>query len=308
MESTPLSACIASTCAFCQGDNCNGIIYPVNRIQCHHCSDNTNDCRNGLTTEQKVCNNYIAGDACYTTYSSDKTMVYRGCMSDADGGSQFCGQNGDATCTRCLLTGCNSLPAVTSASLSCVHCSATDDDNEWGCGYGYESTDAQQCESRVWLGQTESCYTVRGAEGVSRGCTLDNVEECSASATCEQCTTSACNSKSYDKFKCYQCNSSAAGQGSCAKEAEDIEVTECPGEDQKLVDLGCYLWKKEDDSVERGCVSSLDTATKNVCKDEDSESCEVCIAEGCNNQNAGAAALMAFSTIALLVVAFVVHH
>lgn len=276
-------------------------------MKCHQCSGGSDECLNGLNTELSVCKNYIAGDACYTTYTDDKSTIYRGCMSDADTGSAMCSQNGDTTCTRCLAGGCNFLAAVSSPSLSCVKCFAGDD-NAIGCGYGYQSTDGSKCHSNVWLGQTESCYTVRGSQGISRGCTIDDVNACPDNDTCEKCTSDSCNSKSYNKYKCFQCNSSVAGQGSCAQEAEDLEVTECPGDDQKLAEIGCYLWKKDDDSVERGCLSTLTAAMKNECIDDESETCEYCLGEGCNNQNAGAAALTAVSSIVLLLVAFLVWH
>lgn len=298
------AGCSSTTCSECSDGDCNGLIFPTNRIKCHHCSGAANECVSGQTsaaTQLSVCKNYIAGDACYTTVTTDKSSVYRGCMSDADRGSQLCSQNGDVSCSRCLTTTCNAMPAVSPASLSCVKCSTSSDGN---CGWAYETTNAAKCEKNVWIGEKESCYAAQSTVGVSRGCTLDDLDTCREN--CDSCSTNGCNTKSYNKFKCYQCSSNVAGQESCAKEVEGLLVTECPGDNQKPSELGCYLWKKDDQTVERGCLSQLDASIKNECKDGESAACKFCEGEGCNNQNGGAAALAALSTVALILIAMVV--
>lgn len=163
------------------------------------------------------------------------------------------------------------------------------------------------CTNDVWIGETESCYTLETSSGVSRGCSLDDLDTCSDNS-CEACTSSSCNTKTLNYFKCYQCDSKVSGQESCAEEADGLTATECPGDEQKYSELGCYLLKKDDDSVERGCLSQLGASVKNDCREDDSEAaCQLCLEEGCNNQS-GAASLAAMSTLALLLVAFLVWY
>lgn len=304
-QSSLPATCPSSTCAYCSDGDCNGLIYPSSRLRCQQCIGNAETCMTGQTNVLSICTNYVPGDACYTTITGDKSSVYRGCMSDANEGTQLCTQNGDSSCKRCLLTGCNSVPAVSKSSFTCVKCSAAD---QTGCGWGYEATEAETCESDVWIGETESCYALQTDTGVTRGCTMDDNINCAEnSPTCDTCTTKACNTQAYNKFKCYQCNSKTTGQESCAQKAEGIAVTECPG-DLKASELGCYLWKNEDKSVERGCLSTLNNLMKIECQNDDTAACQLCTEEGCNNQNAGAAALTALSTFAIVLLAFLVWY
>lgn len=249
--------------------------------------------------QRGVCQNYAADDSCYAVLSSDKTTINRGCMSDADESTELCTASGDQ-CLRCMLTACNSVPASSSPALSCVKCEAGDKN----CGWGYQTSEAVPCTTNVWLGENESCYRYQSGESAERGCTLDSPAKCPANdVTCETCTGNGCNRNSYYKHKCFQCDSTIAGQESCAKKVEDLTSTECPGDTQKLTDVGCFLIKEDDGKVTRGCMTSLSDAWRLVCNG-DGEECEYCDSDGCNNQDAGAAAVKALSVIALIAIVF----
>lgn len=226
-------------------------------------------------------------------------------MSDDEVGSKLCAENGDKSCTRCLGYECNSNSVVNGAKLSCVKCTS----EEGACEWGIDKEEATKCTSDVWLGDSETCYSYQTEEGVTRGCSLDATNVCPAETTvCKECVGAGCNSMTYKKFKCYQCDSKKAGEESCADKVEGLSVTECSSDYQTYFDQGCYLLKNEDESVVRGCVSDLSAAWKADCIKGDDEACKVCGDEGCNNQPGGAAALVALSTFALLLIALMVGY
>lgn len=299
------SSCPSNTCISCTEKECNGLVFPFNRLRCNQCVGSTEQCFKSLvedTTQLALCKNYVAGEACYTTITSDRQTAYRGCMSDNDEGSQLCSANGESTCKRCTGFGCNTVAVLSSPSLSCVVCSSAASAD---CAWGYSASEANTCRNDIWLGETESCYRVQSSDGTTqRGCTLDDTNQCPENGVeCEKCSTAGCNTKTYNKHKCYQCDSKVDGQSSCAEEAEDILITECPGDDQKLTDIGCYLLKQADGSVKRGCMTNIDANLIAQCKSEDNDLCEYCAEDGCNDQNAGAAALKALSIILVVAVA-----
>lgn len=304
-ESDLPSSCPSNTCISCTENQCNQLVFPFNRLRCHQCVGTTEQCFGSLTgdsTQLALCKNYEAGEACYTTISSDRKTAYRGCMSDDAPGSLLCTANGDSTCKRCTAFGCNTVAVVNSPSLSCITCASTESD----CAWGYSASEADKCKNDIWIGETESCYRVQSADGAThRGCTMDDTDRCPENGVeCEKCSSAAgCNTKTYNKHKCYQCDSKLAGQSSCAKEAEDILITECPGDEQKYADIGCYLLKQADGSVKRGCMTNIEADLVAQCKSEDNDVCEYCGEDGCNDQNAGAAAIQAMSVILLVAVA-----
>lgn len=82
--------------------------------------------------------------------------MFRGCLADNDDHRTFCdeGNNPDkkGICIKCSGSGCNNIPKVRSASLSCVQCDKSEE-----CGFGHE--EATPCENEVPFGSVEFCYT-----------------------------------------------------------------------------------------------------------------------------------------------------
>ncbi|XP_053692259.1 uncharacterized protein LOC128740719 [Sabethes cyaneus] len=80
----------------CVGAECNGNLYPANRIKCHRCQD----CAEKYP-ESEICPRYVEGDGCFTLSSSNGNDIARGCLSEL---SSSCTE---PNCRPCYGNGCN---------------------------------------------------------------------------------------------------------------------------------------------------------------------------------------------------------
>lgn len=247
-------------------------------------------------TIRRVCDNYVsANDQCYTALDENKN-VHRGCLSDTGAGVTACANN---QCSSCFQSGCNSIAARWTPTLSCITCAPTD----VLCAWGFPPTEAVACTNQVFLGQTESCFQRKMINGNAlRGCSLDQPGNACATgdANCLACEGFGCNRMSYNHHHCYQCRSSS--EESCRNRVEeDLEVEQCPGNEQRKSDQGCYTLVQDDGHVVRGCLRYLDEGLMAECRA--GERCEICNEDGCNHLPAGAMALKAFSAVLLAAIA-----
>lgn len=81
--------------------------------------------------------------------------VYRGCLSDSSDHRLLCDQDQkkNRNCITCEKSGCNDVPKVRRANISCIQCSGSLE-----CAFGFEKDAAVACEGFVRLGSEESCY------------------------------------------------------------------------------------------------------------------------------------------------------
>lgn len=56
-------------------------------------------------------------------------------------------------CIKCAKFGCNDVPKIRPAELSCIQCSGSTE-----CAFGFEKDSATLCKGKVQLGSEESCY------------------------------------------------------------------------------------------------------------------------------------------------------
>lgn len=56
-------------------------------------------------------------------------------------------------CIKCAKFGCNDVPKIRPAELSCIQCSGFAE-----CAFGFETDAATKCKGKVQLGSEESCY------------------------------------------------------------------------------------------------------------------------------------------------------
>lgn len=225
----------------CTGNDCNGAIFPADRLRCHQCAgaECSDQLADGTAT---ACRHYRPDDQCYGYLDANNHMS-RGCLSDTDDRRKQC-DAADALCVRCTTAGCNAEASYREPTLSCVKCAGTA-----ACEWAWDREDAESCRKPVAYGRNETCYTMHSAARTQRGCTNDLLAEtaepvpvpvaaCPEGSKCSWCDGFACNGQNAVWQMCQVCNSSAAGQSVCA-DTDLIGFTEeCPA--TKYAERGCF--------------------------------------------------------------------
>lgn len=162
--------------------------------------------------------------------------MHRGCASDKTDDRTACGAI-NQRCVFCNGSTCNTPPAITQSSLSCIQCSHTD----IGCAWGHASNDALNCSPLVVFPNVETCYTLPHENNtVTRGCSLDSPSLCiEGDQSCRTCTGVGCNIQNVITQSCKVCRSDQSGQERCGAEGFDGFEVEC-GAVVKYENRGCY--------------------------------------------------------------------
>lgn len=130
----------------------------------------------------------------------------------------------------------------------------------------------------------DECFLNVEKDLVTRGCAKEqNIDtpidfnvKCIIGDLCETCSSEDnCNNKLVDGEFCLSCDS--INDSNCRYKANYTMRIQCP---LALKTLGCYLYE-DDDSVKRGCLSSISQFERNVCRNEDSH-CKICFGSDCN--------------------------
>lgn len=93
-------------------------------------------------------------------FSMKENKIYRGCLTDPSEERLLCDQqvpNKTKKCVKCGESGCNDLPKIRKASLSCVHCDKSEE-----CAFGQQKEKAIPCQNDVPFSHQETCYTRYG--------------------------------------------------------------------------------------------------------------------------------------------------
>lgn len=235
----------------CVDDNCNSNIFPANRISCHQCSGP--QCSGDLSSSNTfvdLCRNFDVNDRCFsfvdgecqrkrlrdflTQFFLETREMHRGCASDNTIDQNTCNDI-NQQCVQCSGSACNTPPATTQSSLSCIQCSNTDA----GCAWGHTTNEAINCSPIVVFPNAESCYTLSYLNNsVARGCTLDNPLLCTG-PNCRTCMGVGCNFANVITQSCKVCRSDQSGQERCGSEAFDGLEGQC-GAVVKYENRGCY--------------------------------------------------------------------
>lgn len=93
----------------------------------------------------------------YHLFRFSDNHVYRGCLSDSSDHRLLCDQDQKKNCITCEKSGCNDVPKMRPATLSCIQCSGSAE-----CAFGFEEKSAAPCQGQVRLGSEESCYIYHG--------------------------------------------------------------------------------------------------------------------------------------------------
>ncbi|XP_055308419.1 uncharacterized protein LOC129572481 [Sitodiplosis mosellana] len=308
--------CEPGSCSFCRSNKCNAQIFPEDRLSCLHCEGSI--CVNQTNTidVRYPCSNYVADDECYSVFSYDGNLAYRGCMSDiSSAGRDFCLKN-YAQCDRCNKRACNSEQVRFEEKISCVKCNPDENSN---CNLIEENITAIECAPTT-LGYKNLCYTLQSGRVAHRGCLYEAPEEIfvecdnTYSEVCLTCNQSDCNrtpvvnedlalnpfhyeiSYNEGQFKLVQCDNSSCTKlnpwerfcykcdsninPNCTNELDDTMLGLC---DVNREDLGCYHMITDGSGVIRGCVSDLEGEIKQKCLDND-DSCKTCTDPNCNSR------------------------
>ncbi|KAJ6648787.1 hypothetical protein Bhyg_04018 [Pseudolycoriella hygida] len=260
----------------CADENCNSNIFPPRRIACHQCSGS--QCSGDLSTNAafaSVCRNYDANDRCFAFVDESREMR-RGCESDITEDRSAC-NDANERCVLCNGSNCNTAPAITQSSLSCIKCS----NSNQGCAWGHASTDAISCSPSVVFPNVESCFTYEhGNRTVTRGCSLDDPLCADDAAGCRSCSGNGCNIQNVITQSCKVCRSDQQAQ--CGSEAF-TGLEELCGAIVTYEKRGCYS-KREDGVIIRGCAASLSSNEITECADEGNDQCIYCDVDNCNIQ------------------------
>lgn len=271
--------------AVCQGDSCNTEIFPENRLQCYRCNGEKECDFMPPSTPAALmpCGVFSEFDQCYA-YLAEDNKIYRGCLSDASKYSLLCEQNhpntsatsekGQGICLKCGESGCNDVPRTKPSSISCVHCTKSEE-----CAFGQNEQRVIACKGDIQFGTEESCYThynyskllslitiiVCGnisefvrfischfnlpdneSRWAVRGCTVDLTEMSNLDDSLESvktCSETGCNDRNVLHSYCMLCTSDLKGK--CAEISDpDVHTTQCKGT-YPYEKRGCYTLTKK---------------------------------------------------------------
>ncbi|XP_055309662.1 uncharacterized protein LOC129573299 [Sitodiplosis mosellana] len=269
----------------CTKNKCNTGIFPSNRLQCHRCEGDIEDCdfMSSNSTELDTsspklmpCGILSKFDQCFA-YLAENKKIYRGCLTDISDHRLLCEKDKKGLCLKCGETGCNNVAKIRSPSLSCIHCNKSAE-----CAFGHEKKTATQCKTDVQFGAQESCYIHYSLNGswAERGCTLDKTNNLfEYMERTESCHNSGCNYKNIIYSKCVSCQSGFDG-GCVTIYDNDLDsvIEECQGQ-YSYDKRGCYTMLKNE-TVHRGCIKNLKKGDYEACQNK--ENCELCMENGCN--------------------------
>lgn len=255
--------------SMCSSVLCNdkGII-PTYCIQCD--SENDPNCQGQFTDEWKKgamhqCPFELIPSGCY--HSIEEGNTRRGCVADLDDEKQKLCKSDTDSCKKCIGNACNDR----SSFQKCLF---------------YDNADTKETVSKLCKKYADECFALISDETVQRGCMSDLMEsvrdqngmflsinkENGNLKTCSD--TDNCNDNQIQVENCIICNDGK----DCKNNPNFTMRRECPNSLEKM---GCYLKMKSEKSVERGCMSQLDSKAKEICRKGD-DNCKMCNGDSCN--------------------------
>lgn len=227
-----LCAADPENCTVCANDLCNSapaVPEPEPELECFQCTENDIDCE--LATSQAIkCE---ISDPTATCYYSKLTSgkIQMGCTLDDE---EFCST---VDCHTCSGDKCNEQYFPRSSELLCHQCA-----EEEACPWRQkEAEQPVTCQSKVFYGQTDSCYYFKYENGdVRRGCSLDDAAFC-ADHECKSCEGNYCNSEA-EQQSCFQCTSEQEIFATCGEDVSDLNAMPC-ATDAFYDEAGCYSLK-----------------------------------------------------------------
>lgn len=258
-----------SGCTICQGDRCNNIVYPVDRMSCLTCRNNECNANGTAASMQKFCRLYNRQlQGCITLYDVNDKVNFRGCFSDAAVGTQeVCNDISELLCTKCSNRNCN--VDTKRRGKKCFKCSGLD------CFTPNYPADIVECLSDCYVGVNAAGETVRDCASA-----IANTTSCSANddenSRCVVCSDDLCNAIQFPtqkRLKCHTCDNPS----DCPASETNLKYCERFGDQEKCV----TAFSPDNKVIERGCQSSI--KNKLYCS-QNYKNCFECKGDGCNNQ------------------------
>lgn len=259
------TACTGTNCSTCQGERCNNVIFPSDRISCLACRNS--DCK-ATETPTNVCRLYNSQrQACITLYDTDSEVFYRGCYADAAAGTkEVCDDPSQLLCSKCSSSNCNQ--DSLRRGKKCYKCQGLE------CFQPTHPSDVVDCLSNCYMGVNQNGESVRGCSSA-----FTNTTSCGADDNgvnrCSICSDDLCNGIQFplqNRLQCHTCND----DDGCEADDDNVEYCERFGEQER-----CFtVFSKSKQVVERGCSSGLQRQT--YCS-QNYANCLQCSSSGCNN-------------------------
>lgn len=243
----------------CVGDGCNSRPKFPSCLTCKASGHKTNCALHVQNLKPKVCGNYL--DTCFV--ASDEGSVFeRGCLSEAI--TDLTGKCGpdDRNCRTCDNDdGCNSQQRQVEVCYAPHHLIQN---NTKTCSYTIEPMGCYQ-------------YTDPKTHKLDRGCMSDLSDKQIETYSKQAPHFQACFGHKCNTARCLSCVSNGKDD-TCLSDLSNVQVETC-----KLYDDACYTRISGPNTLERGCVSSLDEQALNNCKN--GHNCTMCVhGSNCNNR------------------------
>lgn len=258
------SNCTGSSCSACQGDRCNNILYPSDRISCLDCQS-AESCKS-FSVLSTTCELYNRQQqACVTLYNGKNEVFYRGCFSDAASGTKdVCNDSSQLICSKCLTKDCNE--DTVRRGKKCFKCQGIE------CFQPTQPADVVDCLSNCYVGIDQVGNSVRGCSNAFTNTTACGTDD-NGTNRCNVCTDDFCNGVQFPLTNRLQCHS--CSDENCSADDDNLEYCERYGSQERCV----TVFSANNEVMERGCSSNL--YNQHYC-DQNYASCRQCSSNGCN--------------------------
>jgi Protein of unknown function (DUF753) len=257
------SSCTGSSCSACQGDRCNNVLYPTDRISCLECR---NDNCKSVSVPSSACELYNRQQqACVTVFNSNSEVFYRGCFSDAAPGTQeVCNDPSQILCTKCLSKDCNH--DTVRRGKKCFKCQGIE------CFQPSHPADVVNCLSNCYMGINQAGQSVRDCASAITNTTACGTDD-NGTNRCSVCSDDLCNGVQFplaNRLQCHKCNDE-----NCEANDDNLDYCHNYGAQERCV----TVFSPNSKVTERGCSSNLQN--QRYCT-QNYGSCLQCPSNGCN--------------------------
>lgn len=251
------TTCVAPDCVSCSGKNCNNKLFPANRISCKSCE--LGAC-NGRAID-KICNQFVGDEACFTFFGEDSKVVFRDCYADVPAETrEICDDSSNLDCTKCKGSLCNT--ESKRRGSKCYKCEGLE------CASPV-LPDVVDCVSECFVGVNANGEPLRGCANE-----IPNSDKCGVTnTTCLKCSDDHCNGivhPTQDRLTCVKCLNDDCGTLNTVS-----EFCERWSPNERCV----TIFDSADSVVERGCSSTVQSAA--ACA-RNSSNCLKCGFDECN--------------------------
>lgn len=256
--------CTGASCAACQGDRCNNILFPSDRISCLKCKND--ECKQEIIPTS-FCGLYNRQrQSCITLYNTNSEVFYRGCYSEAAVGTkEVCDDPSQLLCTKCTTKDCNT--DKIRRGKKCYKCQGLE------CFKPDHPADVVDCLSECYMGVNQQGENVRGCASQ-----FTNVSTCGSEDNgvnrCSVCNDDLCNGIQFpltNRLMCHTC----ADEG-CEASADNLDFCQR----YQGVEFCVTVFSQDNKVLERGCSSSL--MNQKYCN-QNVANCLQCPSTGCNS-------------------------